>query len=90
MRVLLDHQVARVDEDGAYAELPGDASVAAFKVARNEDGEWRITSAADPCDQIHVNSPFVQHLLADCMTRAAGRLNGRKMPRFQSSAPRRV
>ncbi|WP_404438808.1 LpqB family beta-propeller domain-containing protein [Microbacterium aerolatum] len=47
VRVLLDHQVARVDEDGAYAELPGDASVAAFKVARNEDGEWRITAAAD-------------------------------------------
>lgn len=47
VRVLLDHQVARVDESGAYAELPGDASVAAFEVARNDDGEWRITSAAD-------------------------------------------
>ena len=47
VRVLLDHQVARVDESGAYTELPGDAAVASFEVARNEDGEWRITSAAD-------------------------------------------
>lgn len=44
VRVVLD-QVARVDESGAYTELPGDASVAAFEVARNDDGEWRITAA---------------------------------------------
>lgn len=44
VRVVLD-QIARVDENGAYAELPGDASVATFEVARNDDGEWRITTA---------------------------------------------
>lgn len=46
VRVLLD-QVARVDERGAYTELSGDESVASFEVARNSDGEWRITTAAD-------------------------------------------
>ena len=46
VRVLLD-QVARVDERGAYTELSGDESVASFEVARNSDGEWRITAAAD-------------------------------------------
>ncbi|WP_337458396.1 LpqB family beta-propeller domain-containing protein [Microbacterium sp. KHB019] len=44
--VVLD-LVARVDEDGAYAELPGDESVASFAVAKNDEGEWRITEAAD-------------------------------------------
>ena len=39
--------VARVDEDGAYAELPGDDSVLAFSVERNDEGEWRIAEAAD-------------------------------------------
>ncbi|HCS62072.1 MAG TPA: hypothetical protein DIW46_11885 [Microbacterium sp.] len=46
VRVLLD-QIARVDEDGAYTELSGDESVASFQVARNGNGEWRITAAAD-------------------------------------------
>lgn len=46
VRVVLD-QVARVDESGAYNELPGDASVAAFEVQRNDEGEWRITTADD-------------------------------------------
>lgn len=46
VRVLLD-QVARVDEAGSYAESPGDTSLASFEVARNDDGEWRITAAAD-------------------------------------------
>lgn len=46
VRVLLD-QVARVDERGAYTELSGDESVATFEVARNGEGEWRITTAAD-------------------------------------------
>lgn len=44
VRVVLD-QVARLDDNGAYSELPGEASVAAFEVARNDDGEWRITKA---------------------------------------------
>lgn len=44
VRVVLD-QVARVDENGEYTELPGDASVASFHVARNDDGEWRISAA---------------------------------------------
>jgi hypothetical protein len=39
--------VASVDEEGAYTELPGDESVASFAVARNDEGEWRITAAAD-------------------------------------------
>lgn len=46
VRVLLD-QVARVDERGAYTELSGGQSVATFEVARNDEGEWRITTAAD-------------------------------------------
>ena len=46
VRVLLD-QVARVDERGAYTELSGEESVASFQVARNGNGEWRITAAAD-------------------------------------------
>ena len=46
VRVVLD-QVARVDEHGAYTELSGDASVASFQVARNDEGEWRITAADD-------------------------------------------
>jgi len=46
VRVVLD-QVARIDESGQYSELTGDASVAAFEVARNDDGEWRITAADD-------------------------------------------
>ncbi|KDA06640.1 hypothetical protein DC31_09770 [Microbacterium sp. CH12i] len=46
VRVRLD-QIARVDEFGAYTEVSGDASVASFEVARNSDGEWRITAAAD-------------------------------------------
>ena len=46
VRVVLD-QVARVDESGAYTELPGDASVASFALERNEEGEWRITTADD-------------------------------------------
>lgn len=46
VRVVLD-QVARVDENGAYSELFGDASVASFEVERNDEGEWRITTADD-------------------------------------------
>lgn len=46
VRVVLD-QIARVDENGAYTELPGDESLASFEVERNDDGEWRITSAAN-------------------------------------------
>jgi len=46
VRVLLD-QTARVDEVGAYTELSGDTSVVSFGVAKNDDGEWRITVAAD-------------------------------------------
>lgn len=46
VRVLLD-QTARVDEFGAYTELSGDTSVVSFEVAKNDDGEWRITVAAD-------------------------------------------
>ncbi len=46
VRVLLD-QVARVDERGVYTALSGDESVASFEVARNSEGEWRITAAAD-------------------------------------------
>ncbi len=46
VRVVLD-QVARVDENGAYSELYGDASVASFEVERNDEGEWRITTADD-------------------------------------------
>lgn len=44
VRVVLD-QVARVNDNGAYTELTGEASVAAFEVARNDEGEWRITAA---------------------------------------------
>jgi len=44
--VLLD-QVARVNEFGAYTELSGDASVTSFELARNDDGEWRISTAAN-------------------------------------------
>ena len=46
VRVLLE-QTARVDESGAYTQLSGDTSVVSFEVAENEDGEWRITAAAD-------------------------------------------
>lgn len=46
VRVLLD-QTARVDEFGAYTELSGDTSVVSFEVAKNDDGEWRITVASD-------------------------------------------
>ncbi|MDQ0645089.1 LpqB family beta-propeller domain-containing protein [Microbacterium murale] len=46
VRVLLD-QTARVDEFGAYTELSGDTSVVSFEVAKNADGEWRITVASD-------------------------------------------
>lgn len=46
VRVLLD-QTARVDEFGAYTELSGDTSVVSFEVAKNSDGEWRITVASD-------------------------------------------
>lgn len=44
--VLLD-QVARVNDSGAYTELSGDASVTSFSLARNDAGEWRITTAAN-------------------------------------------
>lgn len=46
VRVLLD-QTASVNEFGAYSELSGDTSVVSFEVAKNDDGEWRITVAAD-------------------------------------------
>lgn len=46
VRVLLD-QIAQVDQTGAYTELSGAAAVASFTLARNDDGEWRITQAAD-------------------------------------------
>lgn len=46
VQVTLD-QVANVDADGAYAELSGGSSVASFTVARNDEDEWRITTAAD-------------------------------------------
>lgn len=46
VRVVFD-QVAGVDDEGVYSELPGDESVAAFEVAKNDDGEWRITAAED-------------------------------------------
>lgn len=46
VRVLLD-QVALVNEFGAYTELSGDTSVVPFEVAKNDDGEWRITVASD-------------------------------------------
>lgn len=46
VRVLLD-QVALVNEFGAYTELSGDTSVVPFEVAKNADGEWRITVASD-------------------------------------------
>lgn len=46
VRVLLD-QTARVDESGAYSELSGDAAVVTFELARDDEGEWRITSAPD-------------------------------------------
>lgn len=44
VRVQLN-QVARVDDVGAYTELSGDAAVAMFELARDKDGEWRITAA---------------------------------------------
>lgn len=46
VRVLLD-QTASVNEFGAYTELSGDTSVVSFEVAKNDDGEWRITVASD-------------------------------------------
>lgn len=46
VRVLLD-QTARVDEFGAYTELSGDTSLVSFEVAKNDEGEWRITVASD-------------------------------------------
>ena len=46
VRVLLD-QMAQVDPAGAYTELSGDAAVTSFTLARNAEGEWRITQAAD-------------------------------------------
>lgn len=47
VRVKLEHQLAQVDEFGAYTELSGDASVTSFEVAQNDAGEWRITTAAN-------------------------------------------
>lgn len=46
VQVLLD-QIAGVDARGAYAEFSGDTAIATFEVARNADGEWRITAAED-------------------------------------------
>jgi hypothetical protein len=46
VRVLLD-QTASVNEFGAYTELSEDTSVVSFEVAKNDDGEWRITVASD-------------------------------------------
>ncbi|MGL3149880.1 GerMN domain-containing protein [Microbacterium sp. A82] len=40
-------QVARVNEIGAYTELSGDEAVTSYEVAQNEEGEWRITRAAN-------------------------------------------
>ena len=46
VRVTID-QIATLDSSGVYTEVAGDAAVAVFELARNEDGEWRITSAAN-------------------------------------------
>ncbi|MGM7697347.1 GerMN domain-containing protein [Microbacterium sp. A84] len=46
VEVLMD-QVAIVDEFGAYTELSGESSVKSFELARDDAGEWRITTAAN-------------------------------------------
>lgn len=45
VQVLLE-LVASVDDSGAYSGAPGDSSIP-FALARDEDGEWRITQAPD-------------------------------------------
>ncbi|AMG84152.1 MULTISPECIES: LpqB family beta-propeller domain-containing protein [Microbacterium] len=45
VQVLLE-LLASVDDSGAYSGAPGDSSIP-FALARDEDGEWRITQAPD-------------------------------------------
>ncbi|MGM1017716.1 MAG: GerMN domain-containing protein [Actinomycetota bacterium] len=63
VRVQLD-QIASVDETGAYTEAPGAADVS-FALARDAEGEWRITETADGIvlDEVSFRQVFGRHSL---------------------------